>query len=579
MKIEETKSVLIGSYIEGRIGDIDRDVGLVRSFWTSSGYHSRLSSGTVIHHVRESARMAGLLLGSGTAEYSELGLTMLKAVLRLQDTDPTRPTFGIWPYTLEEPVAEMSPPDWNWADFIGAELATILSLDPPVLATAERGEVGTALGNAAWCIFRRNIGPDYTNIAVMGAGVTIAAGELLGDRRLTDYGRNRIRNLLDHTLRHGDFNEYNSPTYTFVAIEELERILAIVIDPEVREIAARLHRRAWQGIAEHYHPSTGQIAGPHSRAYSDRLMRSIAEKITACTGIDIPWADPGELDTARIRSERQPSLIPDLPCPADLVGRFTSPPADTFEVKRRFITADRPEDRFEGVTWMENGASLSTVNHESTWVQRHGIIAYWESGGTVPAVFKVRCLKDGREFASVMLYADQTGSAALAGFGLLSNMGDYHLFLDHPADGVFSFEDLRIRFELTGPGSGVSDGPDGGYILSCGGYEAVVSPANGVFAAAPVSWETGRGTDRAWTDAVLYSGPPERFHWPTLHPVRCAAGVALVTAGTGIEFPPVTAHDGPDGCRYPWAAGRTLSVVVPEHPIRYPMDTSIWRQR
>ena len=33
-------------------------------------------------------------------------------VLSLQDTDPSSKTYGIWPWLLEEPLEQMSPPDW-----------------------------------------------------------------------------------------------------------------------------------------------------------------------------------------------------------------------------------------------------------------------------------------------------------------------------------------------------------------------------------------------------------------------------------------------------------------------------------
>ena len=95
--------------------------------------------------------------------------------------DPTSATYGIWSWHLEEPLAAMAPPDWNWADFIGARIAHALfeyqgKLPPDLL-----GRMSAALGHAAMAIFRRNTTPAYTNIAVMGAGVALAAGELLDE--------------------------------------------------------------------------------------------------------------------------------------------------------------------------------------------------------------------------------------------------------------------------------------------------------------------------------------------------------------------------------------------------------------
>ena len=72
----------------------------------------------------------------------------------------------------------MSPPDWNWADFLGANLLQISRdhrdiLDPDLLQ-----QVDHAIVHACHAIIKRNVGPGYTNIAIMGAYVTLVAGEL-----------------------------------------------------------------------------------------------------------------------------------------------------------------------------------------------------------------------------------------------------------------------------------------------------------------------------------------------------------------------------------------------------------------
>ena len=79
-----------------------------------------------------------------------------------------------------------------------------------------------ALCGAAQSIFRRNVQPDYTNIAVMGAVVCAAAGEILDAAWLLDYGRRRLAACVAHTEYHGGFNEFNSPTYTVVAVQECQ---------------------------------------------------------------------------------------------------------------------------------------------------------------------------------------------------------------------------------------------------------------------------------------------------------------------------------------------------------------------
>ena len=62
--------------------------------------------------------------------YAAMGaraVAIVDQLLSLQDVDPFSRTYGIWSWYLEEPLSEMAPPDWNWADFCGARLAMILT--------------------------------------------------------------------------------------------------------------------------------------------------------------------------------------------------------------------------------------------------------------------------------------------------------------------------------------------------------------------------------------------------------------------------------------------------------------------
>ena len=155
----------------------------------------------------------------------------------------------------------MSPPDFNWADFLGARLAQMLVDHSDKLDAALRGKMLQALGHASVAIAKRNVGPAYTNIAIMGAGVTAVAGELLKEPSFLAYGRRRLQNVVKHTEYHSNFNEYNSPTYTLVVLEECDRILQLVRDLETRKAAEALRRVAWKTIADSYHPGSRSRRG------------------------------------------------------------------------------------------------------------------------------------------------------------------------------------------------------------------------------------------------------------------------------------------------------------------------------
>jgi len=261
-------------YVQAQEENYDAKLHLIGGPFHSSGYHSTVPSGTWVHGTRDNFSYAVALLRLKDEQATARANEVVRALLPLQETDPCEATYGIWPYLYEESLAQMSPPDWNWADFNGALLEHMIiehrdQLQPDV----ERG-ILAALGHAGWSIFRRNVGPGYTNIGIMGGAVTVIAGEILGDERLLTYGRRRLERFVAYTEYQGGFNEYNSPTYTITALHECERTLQLAEDPIARNCAEKLRRVAWETICHHYHPGTSQWSGPHSRAYSD-LLRPI----------------------------------------------------------------------------------------------------------------------------------------------------------------------------------------------------------------------------------------------------------------------------------------------------------------
>ena len=316
-------------------GAEDRMLGMA---FSSPGYHSRVPPGTWVHPTRQSLDYAVALLARHAPGDADRAADVIGAVLKLQDTDPESRTFGIWPWVLEEPLAKMSPPDWNWADFCGARLVTMLHDHRGRLPDELRAAMVRSVDCAARAIRRRNVQPSYTNIAIMGGGVCAAVGELAGDSDMLYYGRTRLQQTLVHARRDGGFTEYNSPTYTMVALWECERTLHLVRDPATREAAEALRQIAWKTIAESFHPATGQWAGPHSRAYTDRLLPSVVDYFTDQTGAEIE-VHPSLRARGR---DRPPMPFPHLPCPADLRPRFRHLPAEPLELRRTFIP------RFEG---------------------------------------------------------------------------------------------------------------------------------------------------------------------------------------------------------------------------------------
>ena len=156
---------------------------MIRAPFHSPGYHTTLKGGYT-HPTRDSLGYAVALLDSGEDWRLERACDILDRVIALQDQDPESRTYGIWSWFMEEPLNQMSPPDWNWADFNGTHLLqVVIAADSPnhrdrlPADLAER--VDEALYHAARSIQRRDVSVGYTNIAFMGTYVTYVTAYLL----------------------------------------------------------------------------------------------------------------------------------------------------------------------------------------------------------------------------------------------------------------------------------------------------------------------------------------------------------------------------------------------------------------
>jgi hypothetical protein len=184
---------------------------MIRRPFSSPGYHTTLKGGYV-HPPRDSLNYAVALLDSGEPARLKRAQDILRKVISLQDQDPKSRTYGIWSWFAEEPLEKMSPPDWNWADFCGTQLLQVAHDHMHRLPDELQRQVKDSIIHAAYSIKRRNVGPGYTNIAVMGTYVTLTSGELFGVDELVEYGRKRLKRFYDYTFEQGSFREYNSPT-------------------------------------------------------------------------------------------------------------------------------------------------------------------------------------------------------------------------------------------------------------------------------------------------------------------------------------------------------------------------------
>jgi hypothetical protein len=144
--------------------------------------------------------MCCALLDSGDPERLARACDVLRRLLALQDQAPDNRTYGIWSWFMEESLEQMAPPDWNWANFIGVQSLQVALDYWDGLPEDLQAGVRDGLEHACRSIMRRNVGPGYTNIALMGIYVTLVAGERFEVEDFLRYGKERLRRFYDYSM-------------------------------------------------------------------------------------------------------------------------------------------------------------------------------------------------------------------------------------------------------------------------------------------------------------------------------------------------------------------------------------------
>ncbi|MBI3850317.1 MAG: hypothetical protein HY298_08520 [Verrucomicrobia bacterium] len=530
----------------------DAAAQMLRQPLSSPGYHTTLTNGFV-HPTSASLNYAVALLDTGDDELRKRAEAILRRVIALQDQNPDSKTYGIWPWFLEEPLAKMSPPDWNWADFCGTALVQIVFDHRERLSPDVRAKVDAAILHAARSIQRRNVGPSYTNIAIMGTYVTLVAAELYGVEDLRDYALARWRRFCEYTKHHGAFTEYNSPPYTIVALKELGRLRLHAKDPEARRLTEEMYRLAWEEIAHHFHPPTRQWAGPHSRCYSTLLRPEVLGLIERATegrvsfGVNEPTLDEYRLP---------------LPCPRDLEHFFSA--LDTpRDFRETFVKSEPP---VVGTTHLEAAFALGSINRGDLWNQRRPLLAYWGSASR-PSYLQVRFLHDGYDFATAQFFSVQQGGNVLAGINFSVDGGDRHPSLDKIKNATIRAKDLRLRFEFGGAAG------EGEFIapatlaetaqLRFGELRVQLNVPYAVFSEARGRWQVGKENDKAFFDVVLYSGEERTFHLAELNSAAVGFAARLSTSDEPPRSVGAVARDG--RLQLKW---ESMDLEFPVHPGR-----------
>ncbi|OUS78536.1 hypothetical protein B1748_00200 [Paenibacillus sp. MY03] len=545
--------------------EFNPELNLLRVKYHTNGYHTMLTGVEYVHSTRASVEYALALLDTGLPEYEAKAFKIIEQIISLQDCDPSRDTYGIWSYYYEEPLDKMAPPDWNWADFIGKVLVMIAIRHGERLPEMLAGRLQEAVFHACESIIRRNMGPHYTNIAIMGSFVAIAAGEQFGHRGYLEYGLGKFEAFHAYTRRLNTFQEYNSPTYTVVAIIELSKIRSYCRSPRAIAIADEMLRLAWTMAGEHYHAATGQWSGPHSRCYHTLLTDATHAFLRRCLGKE--WTELAADYPVHLLEWHRSGAS----CPDDLRSLFQEP-ADR-ELREIYY---RGEDGYEktGTTWMTPSYSVGSASKEVMWNQRRNLLIYMDNGGK-PAYASLRMLHDGYDFSAPVLTAVQDKGHVLCGMQFSINGGDTHIGLDR-INGSIQAEDLRLRLEFGGALEGMElNAAQEHVVLTIGGTRVSLSLLSLVFDGdvpkVEPKWTVTREGDKLALDLLLYSGSRRLIDFAGMRRagICFAVSAEAAEAATAHNLAGMEASADDTDLRADWSpAGRRLSLKLPLKPDR-----------
>ncbi|RTE11256.1 hypothetical protein [Paenibacillus whitsoniae] len=435
---EQAIQKLINGIVDKQWKDFDlQALALKTTRGPGYNYHTNVRNAEV-HMIRESFYFALSLLDRQADGDCSLAARIIDRLLHYQVLDPDHPSYGIWPYYMEEPVDDMASPDRNWADFCGKALIQVYVDHADALPAELHTKIKASLEAAARLIMRRNVLPSYTNICIMGTYVALLAGELLGNAELFAYGRSKLQLLHEYCTYHGAFTEYNSPTYTIVAIEDLSLMLRHIRDNTSLTMIRELHDMAWASIAEHYHAPTQQWAGPHSRSYETLQGNAFLSFLQLAGQGRLELVPDEELDIHALWARVG------LNMPEVYVPYFKGERAASFSQK----VIVKGETPVIASSYLTPDFTLGSFNHCDLWNQRRPLTAYWGSAKQAAAL-RFRCLHDGYDFSSGLLHTVQQRGLLQGIAHFCSNHGDKHFTLD-PIDGKVEASSLLLRFEFIG---------------------------------------------------------------------------------------------------------------------------------
>ena len=251
----------------------------------------------VFHSAWMSAEYAVALLERGSLAEIERAEAVINAVLGCQDMDPRSPHYGNFKWEHEDEAVE----DLNAVQFVLIRLIPLLLNRSDCLSRDLVERVRTRIRLGLDEIRRIDVSPKYSNIVAQDIANSILGGQLLNLPVYTQRGIAKLRKWLNVIDESGIPHEYNSPTYSFVCIEALHKIVAFSEESQASLLARLIISRIGLSVALRLHPETGRLAPPHCRAYYPALVCATAAEATAFARMIEEGKLPNWLEAVRQR--------------------------------------------------------------------------------------------------------------------------------------------------------------------------------------------------------------------------------------------------------------------------------------
>ncbi len=419
----------------------------------AGGYHTRKTGTCILFGMQRSMRK-GFSVGKGQICIRGQKMSYERSAA-LQDCRESSATYGLWAYYLEEDLGQMIAPDYNWADFISKSLIGIRILDGEKLTQETKEIMDQAIRRAALCSIKRNVGLDYTNIALMSTMTILSAGELLDEEEIKNAGMERLRKFYAYTKFNGAFSEYNSSAYLLVALHEISRMKQFFQNPEAKEKADYFNQCAWETMASHYNAWIRQLTPPQARAYVNLDQGNLAWVVYL--GTDGAYgAMPRTDETGVPLGITMDSLLYPSVCPEEYRSRFSQEERfleHTYYKKNNLreegtdttIIRDLNHPDLTAYSYQTKEYSMGIFKTSDCWNQRRNAMVVW--GKEMPSYVRLRGMIGEYDFCSAMVYGIQHRNRIFGHLGFVSDRGSFHYILDKRKDGVYETDRIYFQFE------------------------------------------------------------------------------------------------------------------------------------